>query len=141
MPFSMHPHKTRATGQYTAARGLSLHDRRAARRRFLMALGFYALLPPAVIFVLMLAFGIYPLSDGGKPFIGLSSIGALWRDGSGAPDTNAATPATPPAASSASPTESVAKPAAPPADSPAPSGATTGKDKGQQYDALRKAWR
>ncbi len=136
MPFSMYPQKTRATGQYIAARALSLHDRRSARRRFLAALGLYAILPPVTIVVLMLVFGVFPKTEGDKPFIDLSNLGALWRDigGQGTSESTATRAST-------TSTEEAEIPSVPPPGNPTNPGAGTNKDKDKQYDALRRAWR
>lgn len=79
MPFSMYPQKTRTTGQYSSGRALSPLDRRAARRRFLGALGLYAVLPPLVI-ALVFALGFYFKGENhNKSFFELSGLTALWQ--------------------------------------------------------------
>lgn len=134
MPFSMYPQKVRATGQYTPNRALNLHDRRVARRRFLAALGLYAILPPVAIVALMLIFGGYPKTGGDNPVIDLSSLSALWRDIGG---RSASEPAT----ATTTGGEAAAVPSVPPPANNASPNAGAGNDKDKQYDTLRKAWR
>jgi hypothetical protein len=136
----MFPQKTRATGQYSSARMLSTLDRRAARRRFLGALGLYALLPPLVI-ALVFALGFYFKSeDQGKSFFDLSGLATLWQQiggprwvdrGEKAPAMDTLAGANEGAALKPATTDA-GPPAADPASAP---------DQDKKYDALRKAWR
>ena len=137
MPFSMYPQKTRATGQYSSARALTVHDRRAARRRFFAALGLYVLLPPMTIIVLMLAFGLYPKGDGeGKSFFDFSGLAALWQQIGGPRWVGSGESNAPASDNQAAVAKSDAPPAANPANNSSPD-----PDKDKKYDTLRKAWR
>jgi len=134
MPFSMHPHKTRATGQYTPHRVLAAHDRRAARRRFFIALGIYGLLPPLFIGLLFL---VYPKDENSsKPFFESFGISALWQQIGGPRWFGGET-----APAGVEDTAAVSEAA--PAISHAPAASASGSeaDKDKKYDALRKAWR
>ncbi|OGI44751.1 MAG: hypothetical protein A2150_01600 [Candidatus Muproteobacteria bacterium RBG_16_64_11] len=138
MPFSMFPQKVRATGQYSSARVLTALDRRAARRRFLGALGLYGLLPPLVI-ALVFAIGFYFKSkEQGKSFFDLSGLAALWQQVGGARwvDSAEKSPAT---GALTGANDSVApKPAGTDAGAPV---AAPAPDQDKKYDGLRQVWR